>query len=353
MEPPFTPTKPTTTPSVPEPGFTSSPTILNPNQAPDTTVDEYVSLASEISNSVVTIFSTISDSLKFNFSFESSSKSSNQIKTFGTEGRYVFTWDTLGLKYTLILILDQNSIIESLFVHGTYRDTVGNRVYEINLNNYLFLDLAFKYITTDGDTFGDGVINFYSNKDTLDKDWDNSEICFNLFFTFYVREDTVNLSYFVDTLHRKGERHDKDFNIFEIFGAKKTNFVHAGVSAYQWILYHVKDYLDNRWDEVDYVYNPGFEPTTLLSKFFFPKNVYKIIPKTKKVLKIIRTQNKEINKMINCTGWYYVLRFEINPNYTRSRDTARIFYDEGEDNEYPTYPNGPFTVPPFDFGYNW
>ncbi|MEN3045186.1 MAG: hypothetical protein ABDH37_08260 [Candidatus Hydrothermales bacterium] len=347
-KPPIKPTKPSATPSVPNPEFTPGLTTINPDQSPDN-VDSIVSLASNVSNSVISILTTIGDSLKFDLLFEPNLSSTKQLKTFGTEERYVFTWDTMGLTYKLILILSQNSIIESLFVNGKYRDTG----HEINFDNYLFLDLVFNYVTANSDTFGDGEINFYINRDSLDSNWDNSDICFNAFWTFYVRQDTVNYSFFVDTLHKKGEAHNRDFNFFEVFGARKTNFVRAGFSFFQWILYHVKDYLNNSWDEIDLVYNPGAEPTAFFYTHFFPKNTYEIIPKMKKVLKLIKLKNKEIKKLLNYNGWYYKLRFEINPNYRQSTDTARIFYDTVQDSEYPTYPNGPFTVPPFDFGYNW
>ncbi|MCM8808138.1 MAG: hypothetical protein ABIN23_07930 [candidate division WOR-3 bacterium] len=342
--PPLPPTPPSSSPHVPKPKFSPSITIIDTSKSPNN-ADQYVTMAANISNSTIGILNNMDDSLSFDFK----NPPLGPMQTFGVEDRFVFTWDTLGLQFKLVIVKNQGAIIETLYVNGTPQGR------SFTLKNYILVDLAFNYNIVGSDTFGDGTFNFYMNRDTLDTSWDNSDPCYNLFYNFFVSGDSVYCLIAIDTLHLKGKPHDPDFIIWELFGAKKSTFVHAGISFYNyWFLFHVKDYFDNSiWDEVDYVYNPDYGPPPIKMKIGFPHNPYEVISKINRIIKTSKSMIKRFKPMYDYTGFNYGLRFEINPQYSTSADTANVFWDGGQDQNYPLYPDGPFTVPPFDVGISW
>ena len=344
IKPPSPPTPPSSSPHVPKPKFSPSIPTIDTSKSPNN-ADQYVTMAYDISNSTIGILNNMDDSLSFEFK----NPPLSPMQTFGVEDRIVFPWDTLGLEFKLVIVTNQGSIVETLYVNGTPQGT------SFTFNNYILIDLALNYNVSGSDTFGDGMFNFYMNRDTLDPNWDNSDPCLNLFYNFFVSQDSVYCLVAVDSFHLKGETHDPDFVIWELFGAKKSTFVHAGISYFNYrFLYHVKDYLDNStWDEVDYVYNPAYSNPPTKMNFVFPHNPYEVMPKIKRILKISKSVKREFKPMYDYTGFKYGLRFEINPQYSTSQDTANVFWDEGQDQNYPLYPDGPFTVPPFDVGVSW
>ncbi len=341
-KPPLPPTPPSSSPHVPKPKFSPSIATIDTSQSPDS-ADTFVMMAADISNNTITILNNIDDSLSFNFK----NPPLGPMKSFDLEDRVVFTWDTLGVQFKLVIVTNQGTIRETLYVNGTPQGK------PFTFNNYILIDIALNYNIVGSDTFGEGMFNFYMNKDTLDPNWDNSDICINLFYNFFVSQDSVCYLIAIDTLHLKGEVHDQDFVIRELFGARKSTFVHAGFSGFNYLfLYHVKDYFDAAWDEIDFVYHPdSSHPPTKMSAFL-PHNPYEIIPKVKRIIRILKSMKREYTPMYDYTGFKYGLRFEINPNYSTSPDTARILYDKGQQ-DYPLYPDGPFTVPPFDIEVRW
>lgn len=343
IQPP-TPTPPSSSPRVPEPKFSPSITTIDTSQSPGG-ADRYVTMAHDISNSTIGILSNLDDSLSFEFK----NPPLGTMQTLGVENRFVFTWDTMGLHFKLVIVKDQGSIVETLYVNGTPEGK------KFTYNNYILVDILLNYNINGSDTFGEGMFNFYVNRDTLDTNWDNSDPCYNLFYDFFVSQDSLYCLVALDTLHLKGGIHDADFVIWELFGAKKSTFVHAGISFINYyFLYHVKDYLDNSlWDEVDFVYTPDSSHPPTKMNSVFPHNPYEVMPKIKRILKISKSMKRGFKPMYDYTDFKYGLRFEINPQYSTSQDTAKVFWDEGRDQDYPLYPHGPFTVPPFDIEISW
>ncbi len=330
-------------PKVPPPKFNIS------FETPDTAgspgeADQFISMAADYSNSIISILNSISDSMSFDFS----NPPSPQVQSFNTTDRVVITWDTLGVTFKLVIVTEPGIVRETLYVNGT------SQIEGITFNNFILVDVSVNYEIVGSDTFGNGMFNFYMVRDSMDKNWDNQDPQFNLFWTFYVARDTVDYLMALDTFYLKGELdHDLDFTILNVFGANHpNNYVHVGFAFLNSILYHIKNYYsDNYYDELDYVYNPA---TGVPTKVSMPHNPYEVIPKLRKLQNLVRNNIKHFSIY---EGWYYGLRFEINPLYEASPDTARIYWDDPNDNEspssIPTYPRGPFAVPPFDVLIEW
>ena len=329
----------TSSPSVPSPKFDISFTILDPSETPDT-ADSFVAMAAEYSNSVIEVLNNISDTMRFDFS----NPPKPSISTFDVNSRVVITWDSAGITYKLVIVTKPGIVRETLYVNGESK--IG-----ITFDNFILVDVSIDYQVVDGDTFGSGIFNFYVVKDTQDTYWKNSDTLLNLFWEFYVQRDTADYLIAVDTLYTRRGSHDYDLRILNVFGAKHPeDYVHVGYAFSNLRLYHIKNYYaDTRFDELDYVYNPKSGPV----KVSMPHNPYEVIPKMRELRNMIR--NVKITSIYE--GWYYGLRFEINPLYEQSGDTARIYWDEPDDGEQlsdiPRYPIGPFDVPPFDVSIEW
>ena len=334
--------KPPSSPAVPSPTIKFSFPTIDTSQAPDT-ADQFVAMAADYSNSTIEILNSVSDSMRFDFS----NPPEPRITNFEVANRVVITWDSAGVTFKLVIVTDPGIVRETLYVNGTEQGT------GITFNNFILVDVSVDYQVVGSDTFGSGMFNFYIVKDSTDMNWDNSDPQFNGFWMFYVQSDTIDYLMAIDTLHVKGGPHDKDFIILNVFGADHPNdYIHVGYAFFNWIFYHIKDYYsDTLYDELDFAYNPAMGGPVTVS---MPHNPYQVIPKLRKLKNMIKNNVKLTSAY---DGWYYGLRFEINPLYKTSADTARVYWDEPNDGEtlpdIPVYPDGPFSVPPFDVLIEW